>query len=86
MGNIASAASGPPQPTKTSTGAPPGTNLPPAPPMTAPGPPGEKKGVNGTQDVRGNPGSFEELHKKCKGKANDFHKCTPVKFDYTRFI
>jgi len=66
MGNIASAASGPPQATKTSTGPPPGTNLPPAPPMTAPGPPGEKKGVNGTQDVRGNPGSFEELHKKCK--------------------
>ena len=69
MGNTVAASSGPPQPTKTPTGVPPGTTLPPAPPMTAPGPQVEKNGGNGSQDVKLNPGNFEDLHRKCKGKS-----------------
>lgn len=67
MGNVASAASGPQQPTKPPSGASPSANLPPAPPMTAPGPPADKKPENVVQAAKTNPGSFEDLHKKTKG-------------------
>ena len=75
MGNTVAASSGPSQPARVPTGGGTGSNLPPAPPMTAPGPPTEKKGGDGPQDVNTNPGSFEDLHRKCKGKLSNWHIC-----------
>ena len=68
MGNVASAASGPQQPSKPPYGAPTGGVMPPAPPMTAPAPAVEKKPEVVVEDLRTNPGSYEDVHKKCKGK------------------
>eukprot|EP00794_Sanderia_malayensis_P011233 gene11233-12412_t len=69
MGNVASAAAGGvPQPPRGPPPASSGVTLPPAPPMTAPAPESEQKPVAATtpEKSNGNPGSYEELYKKCK--------------------
>ncbi len=70
MGNVASAAAGgvqqPPKPPPASQS---GMNLPPAPPMTAPAPEVEKKPETVKESANRNPGSYEELYKRCKGEA-----------------
>jgi hypothetical protein len=54
---------------------PPSSSLPgsppPSPPLTAPPPPTTTppEKIIPTPPI-GNPGTFEELHKKCKGEAN----------------
>jgi hypothetical protein len=47
---------------------------PPSPPLTAPPPPSAKtpEKIIPTPTI-GNPGTFEELHKKCKGEPNIYY-------------
>ena len=61
MGNVQ--ASSPPS--SSFPGAP-----PPSPPLTAPPPPTTTSEKIIPTPPIGNPGTFEELHKKCKGEAN----------------
>ncbi len=70
MGNVAStAAGGAQQPPKPPPSGQSGANLPPAPPMTAPAPEVEKKPEVVVQETNRNPGTYEEIYKKCKGEA-----------------
>lgn len=57
MGNVLAASNSP------SSG---GAVVPPPPPLTAP-PPVEPKQAPVKAEASKNPGSYEELHKKCKG-------------------
>jgi len=60
MGNVLAASN----PSPSSTG---GGTVPPPPPLTAP-PPVEPEQPSGKTEASKNPGAFEELHKKCKGR------------------
>ena len=69
MGNANSAASATQPSPKPPSGGQSVTNMPPAPPMTAPSPPVESKADTPVEEVRKNPGSYEDIHKKCRGKV-----------------
>jgi len=62
MGNVFAASN--PSPSSQGAGF-----VPPPPPLTAP-PPVEPKPTSGKQEPSKNPGAFEELHKKCKGRLS----------------
>ena len=69
MGNVASAASGAKQPPEQPSANQSNANLPPAPPLTAPAPEVDRKPEPAVFNPRLNPGSYEEIFKKCKGEV-----------------
>lgn len=72
MGNVFAASN--PSPSPQGAGI-----VPPPPPLTAP-PPVDTKLPNGKPEVSKNPGTFEELHKKCKGRFSRDREPANIRF------